>query len=377
MVQRIASVTGSLILVFAAMTAIRLAVAEARFRQDTPGSVRAAIALQRSTPSAEYFERLAELDADHAQEQFEHVVRDINPRASAAWMELGQLGGGESALLTAAEVDHQYLPAWTLANFYFRQGNRDAFWRWIDRSASLMYDEYPPLFQLCEQFEQDPARTLAHFRDARRMRPPYLKYLIAQNRLDAAQTVAREMAADRANDPHLIDLADRQIRAGHPLEALELWNLASGFSAINPATGKILTNGDLAKAPLNLGFDWRLSQVEGVATNWRPSELIFRLSGSEPERCVLLEQTILLPPRNLRLRFDYLMGSPSPSGLRWSLDEKAGPQIEPSETWKESVFDLPRGRGLAQLQLRYRREPGTIRTEGRMEIRNLRMEQGQ
>jgi hypothetical protein len=367
---------------FAAFTAGRMAIAQALYQDDTPESVRRAIAIQGSVPSAEFVERLAELDPTHARSNLAMIVASVNPRDSAAWIALGlskeeegDPAGAEQDLLAAADVDHQYLPAWTLTNFYFRHQKQDSFWKWADRSASLIFDEYPPLFQLCDRFEPDPGRMLGHFRDARRIRAPYLRYLMSENRLDSAQFVARSMADDRANDPHLIDLADRQIRAGNGAAGIELWNLASGLSPVDPASGKILTNGDLRHAPQNLGFDWRLSQVEGVGTTWRPSELIFKFSGSEPANCVLLEQTLFLTPHHFRLRFDYMTGTLI-KGIRWSLDDTVGPVLEPSGTWKEGVYDLPRTRGLANLNLRYQREPGTIRIEGRMEIRNLRLEPG-
>jgi hypothetical protein len=182
------------------------------------------------------------------------------------------------------------------------------------------------------------------------------------------------MLEERANDPHLIDLADRQLRAGHAASAIALWNVASGFPPIEPSAGRILTNGDLARAPLNLGFDWRLGQTEGTTQSWRPAELAFTLSGSQPESCVLLEQTICLVPLHLRLRYDYRTDHFSPAGLHWSLDNIEGPMIEPSSEWREGTFEVPRHRGLRELKLSYRREPGTTRAEGRIELRNLRLE---
>jgi hypothetical protein len=182
------------------------------------------------------------------------------------------------------------------------------------------------------------------------------------------------MSGDRANDPYLLNLADRQLRAANTAAAIELWNIASGLGPIEPSAGRILTNGTLDRAPLNLGFDWRLGQAEGIASSWKPSELMFTFSGSEPENCVLLEQTIYLVPGHFRLRFDYLTRDAPAAGIRWSLDKTEGPLIEPSERWKEGAFEVPRTRGLAHLRLFYRREPGTTRAEGQIEIRNLRLE---
>jgi tetratricopeptide (TPR) repeat protein len=311
----------------------------------------------------------------------ETIFREDIARTSADWISLGLLeeqGGNfvaaEKSLLQAARVDHQYLPAWTLTNFYFRRTNAGLFWQWADRAAALTYDDFRPLLRLSDQFEPDPGRLLQHFGDLRRLRPRYLNFLIGENRLDAAQRVAWAMSGDRVNDPHLIDLADRQLRAGNAEAAIEMWNVASGFSPIDPSAGRILTNGNLAREPLNLGFDWRLAQPEGVTEKWRPTELIFIFSGSQPENCVLLEQTICLIPRHFRLRFDYMTGEAQPTGIHWSLDRWEGPTVEPSVSWKEGTFDIPRTSGLRRLKLGYRREPGTTRTEGRIAIRNLRLE---
>jgi tetratricopeptide (TPR) repeat protein len=374
---KIVSIILSFSFAWAAWTAIRLGVSETIFREDTAATVTRAIAVQ---DSAAFEERLAELDPGCAGEALGRAV-GMNSRASSVWVALGlfeeaagEFAAAERSLMQAAGVDHQFPPAWTLTNFYFRRSNIALFWKWADRAAALTYDDYRPLLRLADQLEPDPVRLLSHFGDLRRLRPPYLNFLIGENRLDEAQQVARAMSGDRANDPHLVDLADRQLRAGNADAAVEIWNLSSGFSLIDPSAGRILTNGDLGRAPLNLGFDWRLEQPEGVAENWKASELIFTFSGSQKESCALLEQTLVLLPRSFRLRFDYMTGAVAPTGVHWSLDNREGPAIEPSSAWKEGTFELPRTRGLARLKLVYRREPGTVRTEGRIEIRNLRLE---
>ncbi len=346
--------------------AVRLGVSETLFRRDITEAVRRAIAIQ---DSAVFEERLAELDPEHTREALERAVT-LNPRASDAWMDLGS----EHDLLEAARVDHQFLPAWTLSNFYFRSGNRSAFWTWAARAAALTYDDFRPLLRLCDQFESDPDRLLEHFGTSERLRLAYLDFLIGENRLDAAQVLARGLMRDRSNDPHLIDLADRQLRAGNAESAIELWNSASGFPAIGPSQGRMLTNGDLARAPLNLGFDWRLPQTNGVVQVWKPMELIFTFTGKEPEACGLLEQTVWMTPGRFRLHFDYRTGIAPTAGLRWGMGTTESASIVSMPVWTEGTFDLPRTRGLAELKLFYRREPGTTRTSGRIELRNLRVE---
>jgi tetratricopeptide (TPR) repeat protein len=378
--NRILSLAGVLFFGLAALAALRLAVAETIFRGDSGEAIGRAIAVLGSTPAAAFEERLAEIDVPNARTDLARALA-ANPRSGAAWIALGlreESGGdhaaAEGSLLEASRVDRRYLPAWTLANFYFRRGNRPQFWVWANRAASVAYDDSRSLVRLADEFEPDPERMLAHFEDAPRLLPAYLDFLIGMNRLDKAQQVAKGMWNDRANDPLLIDLADRQVRAGNALAAIELWNAASGFTPIEPSAGRILTNGDLSRAPLNLGFDWRLVEMEGVREKWRPSELVFTLSGSEPEGGVLLEQTIYFVPRHFRLRFNYLTGAIPPSGMRWALDDIAGPPLEPSDRWREGVFDVPRTKGLADLKLIYRREPGTARTGRRIELRDLRLE---
>jgi tetratricopeptide (TPR) repeat protein len=376
--QRIVSLAGAVFFGLAALAALRLAVAETIFRQDTAEAIKRAIAIVG--PAAAFEQRLAEVDAPNARHALEQAVA-ANPRASAAWIALGlieesdgEFEAAERSLSEASRVDRQYLPVWTLANFYFRRANREKFWVLADRAASPTYDDFRPLLRLCDEFEPDPNRMLSHFRDVRRMQPPYLNFLIGEGRLGAAEQVAKGMWNDRANDPLLIDLADREVRAGNPIPAIELWNAASGFRPLDPSQGRVLTNGDLARAPLNVGFDWRMVEAEGVAESWRPSELVFTFSGSEPEACVVLEQTIYFVPRHFRLRFDYLTGAVAPSGVRWALDSTAGPPLGASDRWREAAFDIPRTRGLAHLRLVYQREPGTTRTAGRIEFRNLRLE---
>ena len=364
----------------AALAAIRLAVADTISREDTPEAIDRAIRLEWPTPSAELEQTLADLDPEDAREALERAARD-NPRSSSVRIALGlleessgHLSSAEQSLREAALTDREYLPAWTLANFYFRRANGEQFWVWADRTTALAHEDLRPLWRLVDQFEPDPLRMLAHFHDAQRLRPSYLDFLIGEDRLDAAQQVARGMSEDRANDPYLIGLADRQLRAGNALPAIELWNVASGFPPIEPSNGSILTNGDLERAPLNLGFDWRVGQAEGVTQSWKPSELSFTFSGSEPESCVLLEQTIYLVPGHFRLRFDYLAGDGPATGIHWSLDNMQGPAMEPGSEWREGVFDLPRTQGLRNLELFYRRKPGTTRAAGRIEVRNLRLE---
>jgi hypothetical protein len=391
--------------------AARLAYAEIQFRRGTPAAVERAAGLDRFAPPAGYFERLVDLDPDHAARWLAAAL-DANPRLSSAWIaqglaserqgeRAGQFDPAEHDLLEAARVDRQYLPAWTLANFYFRRQSPDNFWIWARRAAELTYDDFRPLLALAHAAERDPRTVIEKLGGGDPLLRADLDYLAAQGRFEDAQQVARLLLARSAapgvfsETPRLLELAERQIRAGNGRYALELWNgIAATFphdglnhERLDPEQG-VLANGDLLQSPSGVAFDWRLPRTEGALVAWQPSQLTFSLSGDQPESCALLEQIVpVARAKRYRLRFEYFTaGLTSPTGIIWDLDGDEGPALKPAEGWLAAAAvlrasrDTPGGgnrgsRGnLGKLRLLYRREPGTIRAEGRLELRHLRME---
>jgi len=91
------------------------------------------------------------------------VAVTLNPRLAIAWIQLGldaegegNLAEAEIDLLQAARVDRQYVPAWTLANFYFRRGDAANFWPWARKAAARTFDDYRPLLRLADVLEPSP-----------------------------------------------------------------------------------------------------------------------------------------------------------------------------------------------------------------------------
>ncbi len=471
------------LLALGAITAARLTFAELIALGDTPDSLRRAA---RLAPNAAYIERLgerlgerlADLAPDHVSEA--HVrensasevrvrndpeggarVRDdyenqdrpsqdrasqdlrfalaLNPRSSSAWIALGlaaeregDFAGAARDLEQAARIDRQYLPAWTLANYYFRRGDRTLFWKWAQRAAALAYDDLAPLLTLADRLE--PGRGTLHLAPSPKLERAYLDLLIAENRLDDAQVIARMMlertrtGRGSAEDaPRLRAFTTRLIAAHRGADALEIWSgLSIGGSAgtstpyrapsrradltrdlIGTTSGLTDSHFGLTDSPLGLvaspsgeGFDWRLPSSAGVSSLWRRSVLDFTLDGRQPDLCPLLERMVPLPAddrgRPCRLRFEYLSGL---TGLRWALDyqknsppgaeqhpargastiPRESPQLEISPVWREWEWSFtPTLRGapavsLARLVLIYRRNRGATPAEGRLEIRNLRL----
>jgi tetratricopeptide (TPR) repeat protein len=199
----------------ALLLTMRLAVAEAQFRRD-PQPAPHSLNWLRAEKLVRYNSSPEELQA----------AVSLNPRLSPAWIYLGldaethgNLAEAEADLLRAARVDRQYLPAWTLANFYFRRGDRANFWPWAQRAAALTSDDYRPLLRLADALETSPQGVATRLVGDPPLAPllrAYLDLLIGAGRFDSAQEVARLLAAwhDPSDRARLADFADRQRRAG-------------------------------------------------------------------------------------------------------------------------------------------------------------------
>jgi tetratricopeptide (TPR) repeat protein len=195
----------------ALLLVIRLAIAEADFRRNPAHALLTPLWL-RAANLAQYESSPEELRA----------AVTLNPRLSSAWIHLGldaeadgNLSEAEVDLLQAAHVDRQYLPAWTLANFYFRRGDAEDFWPWAARAAALTYDDYRPLLRLADALDSSPQNVATRLGGGAPLLRAYLDLLIGMQRLDAAQEIASLLSArhDPSDRARLADFADRVSRA--------------------------------------------------------------------------------------------------------------------------------------------------------------------
>ncbi len=203
--------------------ALRLASAELAFRNQQP---RRALAILGSTPNAIYTE--AALG--------EGVALGVNPRFTQARIRLGlahevdgDVSSAERTLLEAAQYDRQYLPAWTLANFYFRRERREDFWMWAREAARLSFDDPKPLLRLASTMEKNPEIVLDRLKGPgngkNRLAYSHLDVLIQNQRLDSAQELARVLLKGPAPDEERMEaLAARQDAAQHIAWAREIRN---------------------------------------------------------------------------------------------------------------------------------------------------------
>jgi tetratricopeptide (TPR) repeat protein len=200
-----------LFLGFASLLTIRLAVAEADFRLDPRSALRSPL-----------WAGAANLGRFESSWDELHAAVGLNPRLSSAWIQLGlaaeangNLPEAETDLLRAASVDRLYVPAWTLANFYFRRGDAAKFWPWAKRAATLTYDDYRPLLRLADALETSPQHVATSVATRLGGGAPllraYLDLLINAHRLDSAREVAALLAArhDPADRDRLAAFAER------------------------------------------------------------------------------------------------------------------------------------------------------------------------
>jgi hypothetical protein len=341
---------------------------------------------------------ITDTDPGKAEQLLQRAVA-LNPLDSRSWIDLalrhemnGNLPAAEQELLRAAGTDRQYLPRWSLANFYFRRGDDTRFWLWARSASGMLYGDPRPLFRLC-----DGVATDANLIDRLGLRDPdtranYLSYVLVRNQGALIPPVARRLLIDnRESDvPILLAACDRLLELQNIGQAIAVWNGLSGarripYGPLSPDSAGV-TNSAFPSTPTSQGFDWRVPDIAGVNAVREDATGGIRLifSGRQPEFCTPLSQFI--PVReNAHYEMEYLYntsGIADGSGLSWNIeytdvrqtadttagiisDEKGGTRVLP--------FDTPPGCHLARLSLAYRRAPGTTRIEGNIVLRHVRL----
>ena len=379
------------VLALASYWTIRQAVADQLFRAN---SLQAAVRSTQLDPNnARYFTSLAEhQEAEEIDPKPALAAASrLNPLDSSVWIRRGlraefegDFARAENFLLEAARVDKLFDPRATLANYYFRRNNPEQFWRWMRAALAIHYGDLTSLFRLCWRVSDDPeiirSRALPQGREVLR---GYLRFLLDEDRLDAAEPIARELASAAAADDAavLLDFIDRCLAPpARASSAVTAWNSLCArnivpFSSI--ASDHLVTNDDFRVAPTARGFDWRVPQGPDISAQpISPRGLRIDLSGKQPEQCELLAQLVPLPPgKTCRLRFNYqTSGFPAESGLRWSILSATSPFLS-SDDWqqRELTFSTEHST-LARLSLAYSRVAGTSRLEGSITLRDILLE---
>ena len=362
----------------------KLARADFLFQQDTAASIRSAIGLAPDDSAA--YMRLAQLDEGRAQQMLETALR-LDPYNAQADIELGLLlesngnpAMAERLLLHAFEVDHTYIPRWSLANFYLRQDNLPAFWHWARRAAEMPPDDMGALFALCWRVSPDPKSiTDAILNDNPAMVRQYLAFLVSKEQLHAAADLVPRLmrtGAPDADRPLLLSLVNKAIAANDATAANEVWRQLIQKQWI-VADNSVPNNPDFARDPLPVGFDWTLPSYTGLHSWPGPSGLAIEFTGDEPESCAIADQVVSLAPGKYTLEYAYRTRGIAPdTGIKWQiLDAKTGailaetPSLSSDSLQHAALsFSVAQGSSLLRLHLGYQRALGTTRVTGTLVI---------
>ena len=348
---------------------------------------------------AQLADEIYALDPVSAKSLLQRAVQ-LNRYDAASWIQLGLLSeagndlpGAEEALLQAASVDATFLPSWSLANYYFRRENTARFWFWARKAAQMDPDDAAPLLRLAWYVSPNAPEIASRLQIKRPLLAvQFVNFLMAQGDPKAVAEAASPLLAanGEGNTQTLLGVCDWLIGNKRPDLALPLWNelAARGQIAYSPlgaeSTGAI-TNGGFGKSPISRGFDWHLKTVEGVSSflNVSPNALGFEFSGDEPDGFLLMDQTAPVEERKkyaLIVHYETTGIVPG-SGLAWLVtDDRSGAVLTRTGSLSAeqggeayACFVAPDGPAFVRLSLLYQRQPGTVRVEGKLALKEVRL----
>jgi hypothetical protein len=377
---------------------VRFAVADLAARRNLPDSTR--LAMRWMPLNGAYPAQLAgeiyALDPPSAKSLLQRAV-ELNRYDASSWIQLGLLSeagddlpGAEKALLQAGSADATFLPSWSLANFYFRRESPARFWFWAQKAAQMDPGDATPLFRLAWYVSPNAGEIASRLQIKGPLAGHFVNFLMAQGDAKAVTAAASQLltANGESNTQVLLGVCDWLIANKRPDLALPLWNglAARGQISYAPlASSDAVTNGGFGKSPISQGFDWHLKTVEGVSSflNVSPNTLGFEFSGDEPDGFLLMDQTAPVDKRkDYDLVIDYATTGIAPgSGLAWLVtDDRSGAVLAGTGSLSAeqggkayACFAAPDGAAFVRLSLLYHRQPGTVRVEGKLALKEVRL----
>lgn len=396
-----------LICVFLTARSIRISLADWRAQQPPDGLDRAL----RLEPGDSVLLARAALARNDGGDMSPAVDRQLlhaaeaDPLNANLWMALGlreefrgNLTEAERYLVHAAEIDHTVKPAWTLANFYYRNNQPDKTWPMIRRALNLnpLAFDPAPIFDLCWS-ETGDSKKILELMPARGVVPlRYLLYLMNTKRTDAAIEFWPRVldAADPANASFagvMIAFVESLERTNRVPDAVRGWNqlverriVDSG--RLDPSAGVSVADPDFAFPLFERGFGWGLAHAPGLTLTKEFSSLRLEFDGNEPESSLLLTTVApLVPGKAYRLIWKTdasRLSSRQDPGFAWRIVQQPGdlvtecpPLLQAGDDGDCRFTSLPKA-GEAQLNLMYKRAVGTTRVEGTLRINSVKLEFG-
>ncbi len=350
-VRQTISLFALFVLAGAVVLSVRLARADAALRGGDVAS-----AMQQMPDNAAYL-AAGVLEADSegrdAAPLLEQIVA-LTPRVSAPLIRLGlaaeqrgDLVVAERRLRDAYAVDHQFVPRWTLANFYLRQGRADEFWLWMRSALAISYGDRRPAFDLCWSMSSDATEILMRgIPDREEVAADYLAYLIDHHQVEALAPAAQGVHSRDL----LLGATDILLDNSRYGEATKVWSLTGR------PTPEGITGPNFEAPQTGHGFDWRRFRSEGVR---HPFPGRIQLSGQQAETVELLRQFA----GGLRVGDRYKLqwkSSAEVPGLRWKINgEPEAEFVASSEVVVVSLW--------------YQRPLGEVRAEASFDLSGVRL----
>ena len=408
---------------FASWWSSRIAIADWQASAGTIDGFTRAIRLAPEDPELRAREALYRVDNDDANDGGQSIDDDLdlaatmNPYNSAVLMALGlrkefqgKPAEAELYLKRAVAVDHQFKPAWTLANFYYRTNQSEKSWPLIERILHLepLGFDPAPVFELSWNELEDAhdadadhrEQALAASRRIERMFPAgterpvqYLQFLVNTKRVDAAlDTWPKALAAYTPGDPgqatSMIDFANFLIANGRIPEAVGIWNqlVEHGIlpaEPLDPKAGKVIADPEFQFPALSKGFGWRVEEVPGVFTAKAAGSQRFEIRGDEPAAFPILSVIApVLPGVSYRLQWKVdgsALSAPRDPGFAFQIVKEPGGEVTQCEPLLAANpmpcdFVSQSDTKFARIILRYARAQGTTRVSGVMQLRSVRLE---
>ncbi len=380
---------------------VRFGVADLLSSRNEPDSTRLAMRWMplNGTYPAQLADEIYAVDPSAAKSLLRRAVQ-LNRYDAASWIQLGllceaanDLPGAEKALLQAGTVDATFLPSWSLANFYFRQQNTERFWSWAQKAIEMEPDDATPLFRLAWYVSPNGGEIASRLQIKRPIiAAQFVTFLTTEGDPKAVTEAASRLLTENndSNIQTLLGACDWLIANKRADLALPLWNglVARGqisYAALAANSTDRVTNGEFGKSPISRGFDWHLRTVEGVSSflNSSPNALGFEFSGDEPDGFLLMDQTVPVQEgKNYALAVRYATTGIAPgSGLTWSVaEDRSGAVLGRTESLSAdqggaayACFAAPAGAAFVRLFLAYQRQPGTVRVEGKLALKGVRL----
>jgi hypothetical protein len=369
----------------------------------------AAAAAQLLPFNALYYRQLAYWQPTRKVELLKRAI-ELNRYDAESWIQLGfnaelqqkNTTLAERYFLTAAQVDHMYLPSWTLASFYFRRQNSPQLFEWASRALKVTPYDSTYVFVTLWLADPDPVRIAGIVPPREQVMLEYVSFLIQTNRLDLAQRVlnrAISLSPSRPPvsefykgplDTHSSVLLDRLLQLDRVQQALHLWSRLAAANWIprfsTPSALHPLTNGNFQVPFFGHGFDWQVSPVSGVTVDQFPDlgDVRFKFSGTQPEACLLIQQLVPLEKGgHYRLTWaDDLDQIEGDNGITWQIYTIANGVPMPTGLTSPDLtsvagspaawnFQAPHSSDLFLLSLQYARPLGQVRIEGSLSLRNV------